>query len=172
MLVLSALVALGLAGPASPAAASGEAAPRMSCIAVEIVSPQDSSRQGRVPEFSASAIIDIRFTAVLRRPDDHGLVRLKLFTPRGHLYQTLSVPFVANGAAAPQARNIDGSSRSTLEQRAEPAATAADYRVEARLPVAGTLIANEGLFGRWTVEPWLEGASTPCLAARAFVIKP
>jgi hypothetical protein len=172
MLVLSALVAFGLTAPASPARASADAAPRMSCVAVEIVSPQDSSRQGRVPEFSASAIIDVRFTAVLRRPDDHGLVRLKLFTPAGYLYQTLSVPFVAGRANAPQARHVDGSSRSTLEQRAEPSASVADYRVEARLPVAGTLITNEGLFGRWTVEPWLEGASTPCLAARAFVIKP
>jgi hypothetical protein len=171
MLVLSALVALGLAGPAARAA-SAEAAPRMSCVALEIVSPQDSSRQGRVPEFSATAIIDVRFTTVLRRPDEHGLLRLKLFTPSGYLYQTLSVPFVAAGASAPQARHIDGSSRAVTEQRAARGATAADYRVEARLPVAGTLIANEGLFGRWTVEPWIEGAPVPCLAARTFVIKP
>jgi hypothetical protein len=170
MLVLSALVAFGLAGPPPRAAASADTAPRMSCVAVEIVSPQDSSRQGRVPEFSASAIIDLRFTAILRRPDDHGLLRLKLFTPRGHLYQTLTLPFVADGSSAPQARHVDGSSRSVLEQRAQPAA--ADYRVEARLPVAGTLIPNEGLFGRWTVEPWLDGGSAPCLAGRAFVINP
>jgi hypothetical protein len=172
MLVLSTLVALGLAGHAA-AAPAPDAAPRGgSCLALEIASPQDSSRQGRIPEFSATAILDLRFTAVLRRPDDHGIVKLKLFTPNGYLYQTLSVPFVTDAGGAPQARHVDGSSRASVEQKAERASSGADYRVEGRLPVAGTLIVNEGLFGRWTVEPWLDGAAAPCLATRAFVIKP
>jgi hypothetical protein len=172
MLALSALVAFGLAG--SPVAAGpAEAGPRgPSCVALQVASPQDASRQRRVPEFSASTIIDLRFTALLRGKVDHGLLKLKVFTPHGHLYQTLAVPFVAGTGGAPQARHVDGSARSVLEQRAVPAAAGADYRVEARLPVAGTLIVSEGLFGRWTVEPWLDEASTPCLAARPFVIDP
>jgi hypothetical protein len=173
MLALSALVAFGLAGPPTVAAASAAAAPRgPSCVAVEVASPQDLSRPGRVPEFSASAIIDLRLTAALQRPGERGVVKLKLFTPQGHLYQTLAVPFVTGGGGAPQARHVDGSSRSVLEQRAVPAAAGADYRVEARLPVAGTLIVSEGLFGRWTVEPWLNEDTRPCLAARPFVINP
>ena len=172
MLVLSILVALGLAGPAA-AASAPDAAPRGgSCVALEIASPQDANRQGRIPEFSASAILDLRFTAVLRRPDDHGVVKLKLFTPSGYLYQTLSVPFVTDAGGSPQALHVDGSSRASVEQKAERLASGTDYRVEGRVPVAGTLITNEGLFGRWTVEPWLEGAAAPCLAARPFVIKP
>jgi hypothetical protein len=167
MLALSALVAFGLA--ATPAT-TGPRGP--SCTALEVASPQGASRQGRVPEFSASAIIDVRFTVLLRGPVDHGVLKLKVFTPQGHLYQTLAVPFVAGPGGAPQARHVDGSSRSVLEQRAVPAAGGADYRVEARLPVAGTLIVSEGLFGRWTVEPWLDEASASCLAARPFVINP
>jgi hypothetical protein len=172
MLALSALVAFGLAGPPAAAVPPAAGSRGPSCVALEVASLQDTSRQGRVPEFSASTIIDVRFTVLLRGVVDHGLLKLKVFTPQGYLYQTLSVPFAAGPGAVPQARHVDGSSRSVLEQRAAPAAAGADYRVEARLPVAGTLIVSEGLFGRWTVEPWLDGASAACRAGRPFVINP
>jgi hypothetical protein len=173
MLVLSTLVALGLVGASAASEPPTVRAPRGgSCAAVEVVSPQDPTRQGRTPEFSATRIIDLRITAVLRAPDSRGIVRLKVFTPGGHLYQTIAVPFVAGGDTAPQSRHVDGSRRAVLEQRAQPGAAAVEYRVETRLPVAGTLITTEGLYGRWTIEPWLDGASQPCLAPKAFVIEP
>jgi len=175
MLLIGTLVALGLVGAEASDAESARRTTRQgSCAAVQVASPQDPSRPARTPSFSAARIIDLRITAVLRRPDTHGIVRFKVFTPRGHLYQTIAVPFVTGPDTAPQARHIDGSTRAVLEQQAQPASAvaggAAEYRVEAQLPVAGTLITNEGLYGRWTVEPWLDGASGPCIVPKAFLI--
>jgi hypothetical protein len=173
MLVLSTVVALGLVGGSASSEPLTSRAPRGgSCAAVEVASPQDPTRKGRTPEFSATRIVDLRITAVLREPGAQGMVRLKVFTPRGHLYQTMALPFVTGSDRAPQSRHVDGSRHAVLEQRALRGAVATEYRVETRLPVAGTLITAEGLYGRWTIEPWIDGAPQRCLAPQAFVIEP
>ncbi len=177
MWLIGTLVVLGLVGADASNTGSAGRKPRQgSCAAVEVASPQDPSLPARTPSFSAAQIIDLRITAVLRRPDTNGIVRFKVFTPRGYLYQAIVVPFVTGTSTAPQARHIDGSTRAVLEQQAQPASggagEAAEYRIEAQLPVAGTLITTEGLYGRWTVEPWLDGAPAPCLAPKPFLINP
>jgi hypothetical protein len=42
----------------------------------------------------------------------------------------------------------------------------------ARLPVAGTTIVNNSLYGTWKAEAYFEGERTACAKARSFVIKP
>jgi hypothetical protein len=40
-----------------------------------------------------------------------------------------------------------------------------------RLPVAGTSITLSSLYGRWTVEPYLDGATGPCGPVSRFTIR-
>jgi hypothetical protein len=69
---------------------------------------------------------------------------LRVYTPRGHLYQTLTAPFV-------------GPERSR-HRHAPPPPTL----LSVRLPVAGTPIVASSLYGRWRVEPHLDAADEPC----------
>ncbi|MCU0479571.1 MAG: hypothetical protein MUE92_12685 [Chloroflexi bacterium] len=147
--------------------------------------------------FSSRQILDLQLRARLRQnlQGDH-LLRLKVFTPGGFLYQEIAVPFVAaatpdrearrararSGAAAratslppPAPRAVAGYPRPLEVQRLVPvrgdAASPVQYEVASRLPVAGTSITTSSLFGRWSVEPYLDGQATPCGPAVRFTIQ-
>jgi hypothetical protein len=110
--------------------------------------------------FPATRTLDLQFGIRLRRrvePDAR--LELRLYTPRGHLYQTLRVE-----APAPDA-NASGNDRYARLRRILRPRTAT-------LPVAGTAIVNHSLYGRWKVEPHLDGSSRPCGRARSFRIDP
>jgi hypothetical protein len=137
-------------GPApGPARASREA------------SPDEATDQGAVrralgggPRFSAARTIDLRLGAVLRRRvAPAARLELRLYTPRGHLYQTLR-------ATPPTSPPPTG-----FVPREPLPWTAA-------LPVAGTAIVNHSLYGRWRVEPHLGGDPRPCGPAQVFWITP
>lgn len=104
--------------------------------------PRTSARGAR---YSATRVDDLEFTATIS-PQVRGAHRLslKVFTPRGHLYQTLSASF----------------SVSPVAPRKRPPLVA--KKVSARLPVSGTLIATNSLYGRWKVVPFLDDAPNPC----------
>jgi len=176
MLLVGMLIALAQAAPGDPLAGPPDRLPRGACIAVDVASPQDPTATPRLPSFSATKIIDLRFTAVVRAAPGRGLLRFKVYTPRGFLYQTLAAPFAlrqpnAHGVAL-RSQTVDGFPRPVAEQEALPAANGdtSRYLVSASLPVAGTLITTSGLYGRWTVEPWLGAGSLPCGAPKAFLI--
>ena len=142
MLLLVSLFAIAAAKGPAPVAPKPEPAVRV-CQAVAVTSPEAPGQKR--PLFSSTRIMDLEFrVAVKRRVEGFHSVRFKLYTPNGHLYQELSVPFNAGGKKgdAPQ--------------------------VAARLPVAGTSITTSSLFGRWRVEPHLDGDLTPCGAATRF----
>lgn len=177
MLLVGMLVALAQAAPGDPLSGPADRLPRGACIAVEIASPQDPTASPRLPTFSATKIIDLRFTAVVRVAPGRGVLRFKVYTPRGFLYQTLAAPFVvrqpnAHGVAL-RSQTVDGFPQPVAEQEALPAGNrdTSRYLVSASLPVAGTLITTSGLYGRWTVEPWLGRSAQACGAPRAFVIE-
>jgi hypothetical protein len=100
----------------------------------------------RAPRYSAARVDDLEITATIA-PQVRGEHRLalKVFTPRGHLYQTLGVPFTA----------------SSLPSRG-PRPPSRTQKVSARLPVSGTLIVTSSLYGRWRVVPYLDDATQPC----------
>ena len=76
-----------------------------------------------------------------------------VFNPRGERYQVLL------GARRGRPSPDGGSPR-------------LDRPVEARLAVAGSSIVWTSMYGRWRVEPRLEGADGPCGPAQAFTIRP
>jgi hypothetical protein len=179
MLLVGLLVTLAQA-PGAPLAGPGDRPQRRAraCLAVDIASPQDPTASPQAPTFSAARIIDLRITAVVRATPGRGVLRFKVFTPGGFLYQSLAAPFVVAQAVGHgvllRSQFVDGFPQPVREQEALPASTrdSMTYLVTASLPVAGTLITTNGLYGRWTVEPWLEGASVPCGVPKAFVIGP
>ncbi len=169
MLMIGALVTLAQA--AAPDAAGGFR-PRPECVAVRVTSPQQATQGARGGPFSATQILDVRFGTVLRRelPGPHTL-QLKVYTPRGHLYQTLTVPFTAAGQGRGE-RLVDGYPRPMPEQETRPVSQegAHGYEVSAILPVGGTAIMSNSLYGEWRVEPHLDGA--PCGNSARFEIRP
>ena len=117
-------------------------------------------RMARWRRFSAARTLDLQFgVRVRRRVGTDARLELRLYTPRGHLYQTLRV----ETPAAPEGRPPWGS-YTRLRRLLQPRT--------ATLPVAGTAIMNHALYGRWTVEPHLDGSPTPCSRAQRFWIEP
>jgi hypothetical protein len=119
---------------------------------VEAQRQSAAKRTRRARDFSASEVLDLRFL-VLVPNDDPSPLYLKLFTPKGHLYQKLRVSLEPVSVEANRQRR-----RSR-------------YRwVSASLPVAGTTIATSSLYGRWRAEAYVEGENAPCTQPRSFVI--
>jgi hypothetical protein len=112
---------------------------------------QTRSRAVRVgPSFSAARTVDLPLAAVVRRNTPAERLELRLYTPKGHLYQMLR--------ATPPPDTEAGS-----QTRAPWTAV---------LPVAGTAIVNHSLYGRWRVEPHLDGNPRPCGPPQLFYIEP
>jgi hypothetical protein len=83
-------------------------------------------------------------------------LEFKVYTPKGHLYQSLSATMNAPAASADR------------RKRESAKRTAA-----ATLPVAGTTIVTNSLYGEWRVEASLDGErETTCGKALLFVIEP
>jgi len=157
----AAVIVASMSVAAGDAAAQQAAPPRAACRSVWVTAPTfgKPARRLRKPlTFSAAEVLDLEFQVVIPANASSAgpSLELKLFTPKGHLYQTLAVPAAsqASGTAAPPKRR-------------------ARYRtVTARLPVAGTTIVNNSLYGTWKAEAYVDGERTACAKARSFVIKP
>jgi hypothetical protein len=110
-----------------------------------------ADREGRRPlrekAFSAVRTLDIELRSRLRQTGErHARLEFRLYTPKGHLYQKLRAETVPNGVPARFGT--------------------------ASLPTAGTTIVNSSLYGRWRVEPHLDGDVRPCAPAVHFWIDP
>jgi hypothetical protein len=126
---------------ASPSAVLNEGA--QVCGTVTVTSPDTpKAKNGR---FSAAKVLDVEFrTTVARKVEGAHRLRFRVMTPKGHLYQELSVPFVANASGR--------------------------TKVTARLPVGGTSISTSSLYGTWRVQTHLDDFMKPCVGATKFTI--
>jgi hypothetical protein len=162
---------------ASAALAQGTA---RSCARVEVSSVPTaaggtrSTVVGRAPSFSATRILDLAFTVLFppRTTGEH-LVELRVFTPDAQLYRSLAVP-VAAGGDENATRSVEGYARPLPQQPLKPVSRGGSRFVGASttLPVAGTDIVSSGLYGRWRVEAYLDGAEQRCGPAASFVLNP
>jgi hypothetical protein len=129
-------------------------------------SPGARRRNGG-PGFSATQIVDVDFQVRFapRNGDDH-LLSVRVFTPRDHLYQQIDVPFSAQiPAGSKSTRRIEGYPRPVVLQKTQEVEETGSnankgqrrHQVMARLPVAGTLIMQNSLYGDWTAEAFLDG---------------
>ena len=138
---------------------------------IRITSQQSGGRK----TFSATEILDLDLRVNLRTDvtGDH-LLHVKVRTPGGHLYQTLTTPFTTDAAKVGRERSVDGYPRPLIVQpaRVENEGGRARISVLARLPVAGTAIVHSSLYGGWTAEAFLDNDDTSCGRVRPFVIQP
>jgi hypothetical protein len=167
LLLVTLVAAPPQAAPEASTAASSDGRvirlPARQCLAITVtpvlapVAPTSGERKAsgdaalpvlrRVPSFSAARTLDLRFKAVLARAvGPEARVELRLYTPRGYLYQSLRAPAPGDGGS--------------------PAPWTAT------LPVAGTSIVNSSLYGEWRIEPHLDGSPRPCGPALRFRITP
>ena len=154
------------------------------CSAVEVVAPEQR-KATKKRKFSAKKTLDLQLHTYLRSrrsiSGDH-LLHLKLYTPRGYLYQTITVPFYRQPRQAEKPRPEDlefepvrvvpGFPRALDVQKTTRVREGRRRfdQVTARLPVAGTSITLGSLFGRWTVVPFLDDGTAPCGRSRRFSI--
>jgi hypothetical protein len=126
-------------------------APLLACEGVHVTSPQQHRRRRA---FSAGEARDLRITTTFPRElTGRHRLQVRVLTPQGHLYQKFSVPFdatVARGDRGPSSKRTIG----------------------VKLPVAGTAITTNGLYGRWSVVPYLDDEAIPCAAEQRFVLEP
>lgn len=180
-MLLIATLLMAQAAAADSADPLAKARPRGPCVAVLVDSPQLQTAPDR-DLFSATGILDLRFQTLLRGVlAGPRTLELRLYTPRGHLYQILTVPFTTEpppitnaGGAEPRSRWVAGYPRPLVEQAADLVKHKGQpyHRVSALFPVAGTLITTNSLYGRWQVEPHLDGAAAPCGPSGTFALQP
>ena len=143
--MLLALLVTAQVAAAEPATSTGRHRP---CATVVVGSPQ--APHGAMSAFSVTKILDLELRAYLRPlPAGPHVVELKLYTPRGHLYEVLPVAFERTRSKKIVLRPV-----------------------AARLPVAGTSIVTASLFGRWRVDVHLDGAPQSCGTATHFRLTP
>ena len=144
---------------ASPGVSSDRRSPTNACTAIQVTAPdapaQVKRRAKKKPTFSASSILDLKLEVVLSAAvKGHHQLEFKVYTPKGHLYQSLSAAMAAGAANEEKRRG----------QKRTAAAT---------LPVAGTTIVTNSLYGEWRVDAFLDGErETACGKALSFVIEP
>lgn len=158
----AAVAAFLFAGHGAEAQTSRASRPTGACYSVWLTAPTppgERAARRRNLEFSAREILDLQLLVLLPLEDPDApaagrKIELKLFTPKGHLYQTISM---TDSPADPP-----GASR--RRRRYET--------LTANLPVAGTTIVNNSLYGTWKAEAYVEGETAPCAKGRRFVIHP
>jgi hypothetical protein len=147
--------ALDVARPAE--ASQRKRAHRCHDARVEPADPR-SDRRGRTTAVSARESGDLRIQVSLPGELSGLPVQVKLFTPRGRLYQILQ----ATADAASTSEATKGPRRSPHRGRS----------LAALVPLAGTQITTYALFGEWRAEFYLDGAESPCTRPLEFVIEP
>jgi hypothetical protein len=103
---------------------------------------------------SAAAVKDLRIEILLTEDAATRPVQVKLYNPRGRLYQIL------DAVADPGVTKSNGRSKR------------GERLFVALLPVAGTQITLNALYGTWRAEVYLDGASTACARPAEFVLSP
>ncbi len=107
---------------------------------------------------SASRIPVVVFSGKVRKGEESTAATpllFDVFTPRGQRYQVLLAE-----------------SRQVVAERDGRRVKRVSRTREARLAVAGSSIAWTSMYGKWRVEPRIEGDSQPCGRSEYFTVRP
>jgi hypothetical protein len=113
----------------------------------------NNGRSGRA--FSATAAKDLVIEVSIPDAAASLPVQVKLFTPRGRLFQVIDARAAESETTDARGRGRRGRGRT----------------LSALFPVAGTPIVTNALFGEWRAEVYVDGAETPCVRPLEFVIE-
>ena len=154
------LLTLVLVAPAPIAADEDRSDDRLTCsLDVRAVDSQGRALPARRVSASVAPAVVFRGTLSPRESDEAEqappTLLFDVFNPRGQRYQILVA--TPRGVAKERGRH-----RSERVSRVR----------EAALAVAGSSIAWTSMYGRWRVEPRIEGESEPCGRPEYFTIRP
>jgi hypothetical protein len=168
---LIAVVALVLVLAAAPAAVQGAS----DLCAKVVVSPRGTPTSPSLANGSLSArkVEDLTLTVYFLTAvqGDH-LLELKLLTPRGHLYETLTAPISSDPAARGE-REVANYPRPLPVQGLQTTTTREGTFASTSMifPVGGTAIVANALYGRWRVDVLLDHQPITCNMTNSFVLK-
>ena len=178
VLATAAVLLLG-AGPAvaqtGPPGGGGTLPPDSNCPVITVSAVDTPTALSR-NRFSAVETSDLVFHVMFPDAIDRDMVvTLKIYTPRGHLYRSMDVPVEPRKGEAPvgnATRRLPGYPYPVKVERPRNVTyNDRSYQVvDVEFPVAGSAIVTSSLYGRWTAEVHLDGASTPCPEAMEFYI--
>ena len=166
-------MALWLAAFGAVATSQAQTTTTSPCVAITVESIPATPPSTLGYTFSAAKILDLRFNVLLQPttseqlgPLDHGAhyVELKITGPKGNEYQSISIPFSAEPGAAAAEVSVPSYPKPVQVR----ALTSVKYNlvsypaVSASMPVAGTAIVDNGLYGKWKVVAYLDGAQSIC----------
>lgn len=148
------------------------------CVGLAVGSEQ-KNRGNFEAAFSANEILDIDISVlfvpgVLNQYKGSHVLDVRFFTPRGYLYQSMSVPFSSDAARKGQSETVRDYPHAIPVRVLEPVTwnNAKNYRVGVRLPVGGTAISSNSLYGAWTAQAFVDGEALPCSKPVKFTINP
>ncbi len=122
--------------------------------------------------FSASRMLDLEFTVRFTdEPVGDHVLHLKLFTPKGHHYQTLSLPITTSAKRQGSRRRVEGFPRPLAIRMVQKAGVSSPPEIRLSVPVGGTPIVTSSIFGVWTAEASLDDQVEAC-ASQPFVLIP
>jgi hypothetical protein len=166
----SCLLAAGLCLPALAGAADD-------CAKVEVSGrPASKPANGGEVTLAATAVEDVVFDVKLANDilGEHVLT-LNVYLPEGGLYQSLSVPVEAGTKARDRQRRVEGYPFPLDVVTATAITSGPDSgkrKLDITMPLAGSAIVSNSLYGSWGVELFLDDAAEPCVERVAFVIEP
>ncbi len=136
-----------------------------------LVSGQDSATTWAT-KFSANKTTDLVFSVLFPKAfkGDH-LLELRFLTPGGNLYRSMAVPVASSDKVAGE-RAVPGYPRPLPEKVPSPMTynKTSYLKVAIALPVGGTDIVTNSLYGWWKVEARLDGDTSPCSAPVSFAV--
>lgn len=160
----------------APLSLRGATGGRVGCVGLMVSSPQLPA--ATTQSFSATRAIDLELYVLFTQGDasrfsrnDH-VVELHVFTPRGSLYQSFTIPFSNDKRFKGQKVRIPGYPEPVAVQVLEKKAwgKGAYQATKFTLPVAGTPIINNSLYGQWRAEAFVEGDRLACSKPATFMI--
>jgi hypothetical protein len=134
---------------------------------------------GFASEFAATKILDIDIWVLFtpgsakRLADDH-TVDVRFKTPSGYHYQSIAIPFSADAGKKGKERKLDGYPHPIPTQGLQEVTwkNGKQLGTSVRLPVAGTYVMTNSLYGTWTAEAFVDGEPLPCAQPLTFSIAP
>ena len=149
------LLALTLTAPAEAVSDAARSSAHVTC-SVNVTAFDSRGRQRPARRVSAAVAPAVVFSGkVSSQKEGAPPLLFDVFNPRGQRYQVL----VATARVVTKERDGQRFERTTRTR-------------EASLAVAGSSIAWTSMYGKWRVEPRIEGTNKPCGRAEFFTIRP
>ena len=175
MTFLFVAAAMLIAAPQSRAAKKDK-----SCLAVLVGSPQVEPRESKWsknPSFSATNVIDVEFAILFSKSiaaqfDSVHMVEFRVYTPTGALYESIVIPMTTNQNRANERHRVPGYPDLVPVRVLESVnhGLGQGMFAKVKLPVAGTPIVSNSLYGAWKATALVEDEPSICAQPAEFTI--